>query len=148
MRLVRNFLAVASTTLALSALASAVSADSAFQPLSLTKECSKFNGNVPSYCTITNSNLGAIPVGSKVFYYGPVLKNPEFLSSSVVLDAGGDNTAVGYCNVDRAATPKLGICTFWAGSGSLAGFQAIIRVTVDANKSWHWDGSYSLSPSQ
>jgi hypothetical protein len=140
-------LAVAGSILALTVLAQTASSGSAFQPLSLTKECAKPKGGIPT-CTVTNSSLSAIPVGAKIFYYGPVTDSPAFLSSSVVLDAGNGNTAVGYCNVDRGANPKLGMCAFWSGSGSLSGLQAIVKVTVDANKFWHWDGSYILSPSQ
>ena len=85
---------------------------------------------------------------AEVFYYRPVISNPAFLSSSVVLDAGDGNTAIGYCNVDRGASRKRGMCTFWAGSGTLAGFQAIVTVTVDAEKLWHWQGSYVLGASK
>jgi hypothetical protein len=131
------------TTLAYPALAA-----SAFKPLVIAKECSKFSGHIPSYCTITHSNLGAMPVGTKVFYYGPVIDNDAFLSSIVVLDAGNGSTAIGYCSVDSGSSPVLGMCSFSSGSGSLTGFQAIVKVTVDASQLWHWEGSYTLSPSQ
>ena len=36
--------------------------------LTATKECSGFNGNAGSFCTITSSNLAAIGVGSKIVY--------------------------------------------------------------------------------
>jgi hypothetical protein len=133
---------------ALAVLTSPAWAASAFKPLTLSKECSKFSGKIPSYCTITNSNLGAIPVGTKVFYYGPVINDDAFLSSTVVLDAGNGNTAIGFCSVDSGSKPVLGMCSFSSGSGSLTGFEAIVKVTVDGNELWHWNGSYTLYPSQ
>jgi hypothetical protein len=111
------------------------------KPLNLAKECSKFTAHSGDYCSITKSSLDSIPVGSKVFYYGPVI-GPVILSTYVVLDAGNGNTAIGYCNVDL---PKSsGTCTFWAGSGTLTGFQAIVTLTVDGAGLFHWDGSYSM----
>lgn len=111
-------------------------------PLSIAKECSKFTAHSGDYCTVTKSSLAAIPVGTKAIYYGPVL-GPAILSTDVVLDAGDGNTAIGYCNVDL---PKgVGACTFWAGSGMLAGFQALVNLTVDSTGLFHWDGAYSMT---
>jgi len=61
----------------------------------------------------------------------------------VLIDAGVGNTATGTCIVDLSGTP-LGMCSFLEGSGTLAGFQAIATVTMDASGSWHWDGSYHI----
>jgi hypothetical protein len=131
----------ASAFLALSVVAPLAAEAPALQPLSIAKECSKFTGHVGDYCTITKSNLAAIPAGTKAFYHGPVL-GPVFLSSSVVLDVGNGNTAFGYCNVDMSAPPEVGTCTFWSGSGSLTGFQAVVKLTTDSTGLYHWDGSY------
>ena len=112
------------------------------QPLNLAKECSEFTAHSGDHCTITASNLAAIPVGSKVYYYGPVI-GPAILSTAVLIDAGNGVTAIGYCNVDL---PKsAGACTFWAGSGALAGFQALVNLTIDPKGLFHWDGAYSIS---
>ena len=110
--------------------------------LALAKECSSFAGQVGDHCTITASNLDAIPTGTLARYYGPVLE-ATFVSSMVILDAGDGNTAVGYCSVGPSGEP-LGMCSFTGGSGTLAGFRAIIAVTVDADGEWHWDGLYQL----
>jgi hypothetical protein len=85
----------------------------------------------------------ALKKGTKVLYYGPVNDSPAFSSSNVVLDNGAGDTAVGNCIVDNGAGPK-GMCAFYAGSGSLAGFTAIVQVTVDAKQIWHWEGSYAI----
>ena len=40
-----------------------------------------------------------------------------------------------------------GMCTFWAGSGTLAGFNAIVDVTLDPDSGrFHWDGTYLFTP--
>jgi hypothetical protein len=118
-----------------------VSAADDLKPLSLAKECSKFTGKPGDYCTITASNFGAVPVGARVIYYGPVI-GPVILASAILIDAGDGNTAIGSCNVNL---PKsAGTCTFWAGSGTLAGFQAIVTLTIDNKGLFHWDGGYSM----
>ncbi len=60
----------------------------------------------PSFCTITVSDLAAIPVGAKVMYWGPVLQDPNFLSSRVVLRAGHGNRAFGYCQTIVGPVPR------------------------------------------
>lgn len=114
-------------------------------PLKISKECSKYNGETPSFCTITESSLKQIPAGTKVLYYGPVLASPLFTSSSVVLAVGPGDSAIGHCIVYDTAKPPTGHCAFSAGSGALAGFQAILSVTVDDKQIWHWEGGYILS---
>ena len=144
MRTIRNLLKVAGCIVVSAFLAASASAAPAFQPLKLSKECSKYTGDIGSFCTITESNFAPIPVGTKIFYYGPMTGSPLFTSSSVVIDAGVGNTAIGYCIVEDNANPPLGKCAFSAGTGTLAGFQAIATVTVDAKQIWHWDGGYVI----
>ena len=129
---------------AILALTSVASAAPAMQPLKISKECSQYTGDTPSFCTITESNLAAIPVGAKIFYYGPVTGSPLFTSSTAVIAVGNGDSAVGYCVVYDTANPPLGTCAFHAGSGTLAGFQAVVTVTVDDKQIWHWDGGYLL----
>jgi hypothetical protein len=117
-------------------------AEDAAKPLNLSKECSEFTAHSGDHCTITASNLDAIPVGSTVYYYGPVI-GPTILSTAIVLVAGEGTTAIGYCNVELAKSE--GACTFWAGSGKLAGFQALVNLTIDGTGLFHWDGSYTIA---
>ena len=137
-------LALAASVLAASVLAQPVIAADApkMRPMTLSKECSQYSGGVPSFCTVIESSVPALKAGTKVLYYGPVTNNPAFSTNNVVLDDGAGNTAMGNCIVDFGAGPK-GICAFYAGSGSLAGFSAIVAVTVDAKQVWHWEGSYT-----
>ena len=129
-------------------LSTAALAAPSMEPLNIAKECSQYSGETPSFCTIVESNLSAIPVGAKIFYYGPVTGSPYFTSSSAVLAVGPGDSAVGYCVVYDTAVPPLGTCAFHAGSGSLAGFQAIVKVSVDDKQIWHWEGGYLLGPAK
>jgi hypothetical protein len=121
-------------------------AEPTLQPLKISKECSEFSGKTPSFCTITESSLAQIPAGTKIYYYGPVINSPLFTSSSAVITVGAGDSAVGYCVVYDTASPPLGTCAFSAGSGTLAGFQAVVKVTVDDKQIWHWDGGYLMDP--
>ena len=129
---------------AILALAPVAYAAPEMQPIKISKECSQFTGATPSFCTITESNLAVIPVGTKILYYGPVVGSPYFSSSTAVIAVGSGDSAVGYCVVYDTASPPLGTCAFHAGSGTLAGFQAVVKVTVDDKQIWHWDGGYLL----
>jgi hypothetical protein len=109
--------------------------------LHVTKECSQYTGLAGSFCTFTKSNLGAIKVGSKVFYDQPDGIPAGMLDSNVVLDSGGGNRAFGRCTVDDIS--NLGLCTFSDGTGAFAGFHA--RVKVDCRSVCRWDGTYTFS---
>jgi hypothetical protein len=130
------------TLIGVAALAPAVDAASPSTPIHLTKDCSTYTGENPSLCMIAGSDMAAIPVGSKVWYQGPVLTNVYFLSSNILLEAPTGATATGYCIFDAHATDATGICTFWSGTGALTGFTSIVDVTIDAAHIWHWDGVY------
>jgi hypothetical protein len=146
MHSVRSLLAVTSAILAFAVLAppESLAAPTAFAPFTVDKECSDFTGGIPSFCTIINSSFRALRK-TAVRYYGPELGgNGQFVSSTVILDAGpgsGSNagTALGHCIVYFAAGPA-GMCSFNGGDGALAGFRAIVKVTVDMDGIWHWEG--------
>ena len=140
MRSVRLMAVVAVGILAFTMSALSVSASSSPHALHLTKDCATNTGIAPTYCVIAASNLRALPVRAKVWYLGPVLNNAYFLSSNIKIDAWHGNTATGYCQVD--AQVSTGICTFWKGTGTLTGFHAVLKVTIDSKGLWHWDGTY------
>jgi hypothetical protein len=140
MRPARTAILVLGAILALGIQSSAVSASSTPHEAHLTKDCSTYTGVTPSLCTIAASDLDVVPIGTKVWYLGPVLTNTYFLSSNVSLDAGHGNVATGYCIFE--SKPSTGICTFWKGTGTLTRFTATFDVTIDEQKLWHWDGIY------
>jgi hypothetical protein len=149
MRSIRSLLGILGTILLLTLFAPAAAASSGQHPdshhrhsLHISKDCSTFSGAPGAICTITASNLPAIPAGTIATYLGPTF-GPDKLDSTVVLDAGFGNTATGRCKVGFATF--TGKCTFSKGTGSLAGLHAKVKVTVDATGLWHWDGSYSFT---
>jgi hypothetical protein len=116
--------------------------------LVVTKECSGFvPTNNPPYCTITSSNLAAIPEGSRILYL-----NPNGLAtatgSAVILDppGPGNNKAFGTCFL--GSNPMH--CEFSGGTGMFTWFHASVVVTVTdpgtTTELWHWAGTYSFTP--
>ena len=108
-----------------------------------TKDCSGYVGVAGNFCTIRSSNVKALKVGSKIFYMQPGGKTA--LDSDTAIYAGPGDIAAGHCVLHYAT--GVGLCTISDGTGTLAGFQARVRVTADASipELWHWDGTYSFS---
>src|SRR5665647_869416 len=100
----RRLVAVAGTILALAATLMVfvpTTLASSRHTLTIVKNCSgTMTGKVGEYCTVTASNVPAIPKGSKVSYYGPLVGSSVFLSSTAIISHGAANTATGYCMVD------------------------------------------------
>jgi hypothetical protein len=147
MRSIHRIVVLAGTIAALTAALS-VSVPSALassrHTLTIVKNCSgTMTGKVGEYCTITSSNVPAIPKGTRVVYSGPVVASAVFLSSNVTIKAGASNTATGYCMVDLHT--GVGMCTFWKGTGTLAGFHAVIHGSSASPTAYHWDGFYYSS---
>lgn len=111
--------------------------------LHVTKECSQYNGQAGSFCTITSSNLKAIDAGSKVIYAQAA--GAAGLDSDLVLYTGPGNSAFGHVTLSWATLS--GVVTFSGGTGQFRGFEASVTVTYNANTNlWYWDGTYSFNP--
>lgn len=147
----RRFLVPVAGALSLTALVIAASAASSqdrahratkAKAFHATKDCAGFTGLVGAYCTIRTSNVKALKVGSRIFYFQQAGK--AALDSDTVIYAGPGNVATGHCLL-RYKT-GVGLCTISDGTGTLAGFRARVRVTADSSVSnlWHWDGTYSV----
>jgi hypothetical protein len=150
MRSVRSIVFVVGTILAWDVGAQTASAAPPNQPLHVVKDCSEFAGLIPSFCTVRSSSLDALGADTVVWYNGPVVASTYFMSSHVLLDAHDGSTASGYCMFDYSkstafSTESIGMCSFWGGTGTLAGFNAMVGVTVDASGLWMWDGTYAFS---
>jgi hypothetical protein len=143
MRAMRSLFLVAAAILTLGVFAPTVSATSTSHPIHVVKDCSTNTGVAPTYCLIRASDLLALPVGSKVWYLGPVLRNSYFLSSNVRLAAVDGSTSTGYCIFE--ARSSVGLCTFWQGTGALTGFTAVLDVSIDQDGLWHLDGEYYMA---
>ena len=111
--------------------------------LHATKECSQYNGQAGSFCTITSSNLKAIDVGSKVIYAQPA--GAAGLDSDLILYTGPGNSAFGHVTLSFASLS--GVVTFSGGTGKFSGFEASVVVTYNPTTNlWYWDGTYSFNP--
>jgi len=113
--------------------------------LHILKECSEYRGLAGQFCTITDSNIKEIEVGSRVVYARAA--GATGLDTDVVLDipGPGNNKAFGHCVLDGMT--GLGLCTFSGGTGKFTLFRATAHVSPPTdNLHWHWEGTYSFSP--
>lgn len=107
--------------------------------LHLTKECSQYDGQAGSFCTITSSNIPQIKPGMRVVYLQAFGQNG--LDSDIVLSRGHGSAAFGHV-VLNSTTSRV---TVSGGTGAFAGFHADADVSVDAAGVWHWEGTYSFT---
>ena len=136
-------LALAALVLFVSAASSQTRAPRATKAFHLTKDCSGNTGLIGAYCTIRSSNVKALKVGSKIFYFQKEGKTA--LDSDIVIYVGRGTVATGHCFLPNAT--GIGVCTISDGTGTLTGFHLRVRVSPDRSipKLWHWDGIYSFS---
>jgi len=141
----RSLLVVAAAILSLAALAPAVAASPRSGDVHITKECSVFAGQAGGYCTITSSNIKAIPVGSRVIYLS-ALTNYPILDTDIVLDppGPGNNKAFGHVHLDLST--GSGLVTFSGGTGKFTWFHASADVSYLGGVDWGWEGMYEFSP--
>ena len=135
---------VAALTLLVPSAVAASDGDHHAGDLHVTKECSAYTHLAGGYCTITSSNLEAIPVGSRVVYEHDLVG--LVLDTDITLDPPGRGAvAFGHVHLDLVA--KAGTAVFTGGTGKLAGFTASVAVTPDAGVpfGWRWDGTYQLN---
>jgi len=139
------FCSLAALVFFVSAASSQNRAARATQAFHATKDCSGFTGLAGAHCTIRSSNVGALKVGSKIFYVQVASKTA--LNSDTVIYVGPGTVATGHCLLHFAT--GVGLCTISDGTGALDGFRARIRVTADSSipELWHWDGTYSFKKS-
>jgi len=112
--------------------------------LHVTKECSQYTGLADSYCTITSSNVRAIPVGSRVVYLQAAAATS--LDSDIVVVAGPGNYALGHVRLDFVTS--TGEVTIWGGTGHLAHLHARAAVSALGGPNWAWDGTYRFGEHQ
>jgi hypothetical protein len=151
-RSVTRRLVVAATILALTGLAlarapsvsaSPVSASARSGELHLTKECSQYTGLADSFCTITSSNLKAIPVGSREVALQAA--SVTSLDSDIVLVVGPGDYALGHVVLNRVT--HLGVITFSGGTGKFTWFHARAVVNTSAQPLSE-NGDYSFRPGE
>lgn len=108
--------------------------------LHMTKECPEYTGQPGSFCTITSSNIEAIPVGSKVVYASAA--GDRTIDSDITVMFGDEELVSGHVVYDLITS--AGTLTLTGATGVLAGFHADIVVTAIGEVS-HWDGTYTVT---
>ena len=108
--------------------------------LAVEKNCGSYHGNAGESCTISSSNLPAIPVGSVITYKSAAVNG--IVDTDVTLDppSASNNTASGHCFVNL--TNGLGTCSFAGGTGRFRGFHATVDVTPLGWPMFAWNGTY------
>jgi len=141
-----RLLAIAATIASLMAVAiagtpSASASSSRSGALHIAKECTQDTGLSDSFCTITSSNLDAIPAGTRVVYFQAIGATGA-LNSDLALPVGLGDVALGH--VDLPATGS-GVVTLSGGTGEFARFTARAVVTCDPTGIFcNWDGTFSF----
>ena len=107
--------------------------------LHLAKETSEYTGEAGSSCTVTASNMPAIPVGAKIVYAAAA--GETSLDSDITVETG-DATATGHLFLDLAG--ETGNLSLTGGTGALSGLRAEAVISYDGAE-WHWDGTYSMA---
>jgi len=138
----RTLLAVATAILTLAAMAPAVSATPRSGEFHIIKECSGYQGLAGQFCTITSSNVPAIPVGTKVIYLSALAAPYTVLDTNIVLDppGPGNNKAFGHVVLDFGT--DTGLVTISGGTGVFTSFQATADVSHLGGFDWAWEGGY------
>jgi len=110
------------------------------------KECTGFTGASGSFCEFSESNVKAIPKGSRFYYQDPPLNVFSPAGTDVILDVPGpgNNQAFGHCAMNLATS--VGLCAFSGGTGKFTHFHASLVVSNPQGLSWDLNGSYSYSP--
>jgi hypothetical protein len=111
--------------------------------LNVKKDCSTYTGQAGESCTITESNVKAIEVGSTITYAQGATAD-GMLSTDVVLDppGPGNNAAFGHCTLSLVT--GVGECTFSGGTGKFTWFNARVDVSPLGWPNFAWDGEYSF----
>jgi hypothetical protein len=138
----RISLVIGAALLSLAAFAPSVAASPRSGVVHVTKECSEYTGQAGSFCTITVSNVKAIPAGARIVYASAA--GATTLDTDIALVAGPGNVGYGHCTLDFLALP--GRCTFSGGTGQFIHFHASVAVSPGAANIWYWEGAYSFSP--
>lgn len=125
-------------------VASAMPASVRSGPVNVTKECSTYTGQSGDICTITASDLAALPAGTTITYASPAA--PPNLDTDVVIDppGPGNNQAYGHCTLSLVT--GIGTCTISGGTGKFTHLQATVAVSYLGGPNYGWTGTYRYEP--
>ena len=140
----RRLLVVAAAILSLAALAPAVAATPRSGDIHIVKECSAYSGGAGQFCTITSSNVPAIPVGTQVIYLSALAAPYTTLDTNIVLDPPGPGNNKAFGHVHLELQTGSGLVTFSGGTGVFTWFHGSSPVSYLGGVDWGWEGSYSF----
>lgn len=138
----RSLLAVAAAILSLAVMVPSVAATPRAGDIHITKECSEYLGAAGQFCTITTSNVPAIPVGTRVIYLSDLTW--PILDTNIVLDPPGPGNNMAYGHVILDLGTGTGLATFSGGTGKFTWFHASADVSYLGGVDWAWEGSYGF----
>jgi hypothetical protein len=109
----------------------------------IEKDCTDYRAGPGDHCTITKSNVDAIPVGSVITYATGAVG--VALDTDVIIDPPkpGNNVAFGHCALDLST--GIGRCTISGGTGKYKRLHASVAVSPLGGPMFAWDGTYAFS---
>lgn len=111
--------------------------------LHVTKECSQYTRLAGSFCTLTSSNLRALPPGTKVVYLSDLVGTT--LETDVILYPPGNGSSVAFGHVSLDLVRAYGIGTLSGGSGRFKHLEGTFEITPQPGvRTWAWTGRYSF----
>jgi hypothetical protein len=142
MRISRLSILLAIVAIGVTAVAPAATATPRNGDIHIIKDCTEYAGQAGGFCTITSSNLPAIPAGSRIVYASAAAATT--LDTDISIATGPGNVASGHCTLDFLALP--GVCTLSGGTGKFNHIHASVMVSPDATTGnvWHWDGTFAF----
>ena len=98
MRGYRLSLVLASAAIAAMALAPVASATPRSGAVHIVKDCIDYRGAAGQFCTITSSNVPAIPAGARIVYASAA--QFPILDTDISIAVGPGNVATGHCRLN------------------------------------------------
>jgi len=106
------------------------------------KNCAEYSGLGGGFCTLTESTLKQIPVGTKVVYASAATATALSSDLMLVPPNGGNSVAFGHVELNRVT--RTGVLTFSGGTGKFQHFSANVTITFLYPLNWAWDATYSF----
>ena len=108
--------------------------------LRISKDCTGYEGRAGQTCTITESNVRAIPKGARIVYASGVVNGK--LDSDLAIEAGPGNVAKGHVMLDLGTLS--GAVVLSGGTGQFRHLEATVAVAHADGQLWTWDGTYTF----
>ena len=97
-------------------------------------------GQIGDYCTVTSSNVAAIPAGTKIFYAQAAGRRPRWTVTSSSTPGPATPRPVIAHSILR---PASGQCTLSGGTRRLSTASVLVSMSLyQGGYDWAWDGTY------